>query len=130
MADDGRDRGVVGEGALFDCSALFDGVGAHAGVLGGLFGGAEHAVRGPWPGRPGAAALLAPDAANTKVWIYCRLPGPAVSGDYGSTTVWDGVGCYQRPGGPVEYFGTPNHAVATDAWIYTGNNNAIGPHCA
>ncbi|MFF0390376.1 hypothetical protein ACFYS8_17040 [Kitasatospora sp. NPDC004615] len=66
---------------------------------------------------------------RTKVWIYCTLPGPAVTGNYGPTTVWDAVGYYQRPGGPVEWFASYDHSVTTDAWIYTGTSQPVGTTC-
>lgn len=49
------------------------------------------------------------------VWIVCYVPGQSITGPYGTTTIWDlsDDGYYY-----------------TDAWIYTGSNDAVVPRCA
>jgi hypothetical protein len=68
---------------------------------------------------------------GTKVYIDCYLDGVTVTGPNGPTTIWDAVGTYQTPGGPVLTFadGGGVFVVSSDAWIYTGSNNPVVPHC-
>jgi hypothetical protein len=53
-------------------------------------------------------------AANTSIWIVCHVTGQSITGPYDTTTMWDlsDDGYYY-----------------TDAWLYTGTNNAVVPAC-
>ena len=52
--------------------------------------------------------------ANSQLTIACYVDGQAITGPYGTTTIWDLAddGYYY-----------------TDAWLYTGSNNPVVPHC-
>jgi hypothetical protein len=52
---------------------------------------------------------------NSALWIVCYVNGQAISGPYGTSTIWDlsDDGYYY-----------------TDAWLYTGSNNPVVPACA
>ena len=68
---------------------------------------------------------------GTRVWIDCYFTGPSVTGPYGTTDIWDDIAGYIEPGQSiVTVFSNPGtYAVASDAWIYTGTNNPVVPHC-
>ncbi|WP_298440695.1 hypothetical protein [Gordonia sp. (in: high G+C Gram-positive bacteria)] len=51
---------------------------------------------------------------KTRVTIDCTTTGPAVKGDYGTSTIWDHIA---------------GSGYVADAWIYTGTNNAVAPRC-
>jgi surface antigen len=53
-------------------------------------------------------------ATNSAITIFCYVDGQAITGPYNTTTIWDlsNDGYYY-----------------TDAWLYTGTNNAAVPHC-
>ena len=52
--------------------------------------------------------------ANSALWIVCYVRGESITGPYNTTNIWnlsdDGY-----------YY--------TDAWLYTGSNGAVVPHC-
>lgn len=64
---------------------------------------------------------------NSRVKITCYLTGDTING----TSIWDAIGMYQVPGGSVTVFGpAPNaHDMATDAYIFTGSDAPVVPHC-
>lgn len=66
---------------------------------------------------------------GTKVYLTCYLTGVSVTGPNGPTTIWDAVGMYQTPGGPLVSYTPGPFVVSSDAWIYTGSNNPVVPHC-
>ena len=72
-------------------------------------------------------------AATALVWpgvyIECYLTGVSVTGPNGPTTIWDVVGMYQTPGGPLAAYTPGPFVVPSDAWIYTGSNDPVVPHC-
>jgi hypothetical protein len=64
---------------------------------------------------PGDAYASGPTRpANSSLTIVCYVTGTAITGPYGSTTIWDLAddGYYY-----------------TDAWLYTGSSGAVVPRC-
>lgn len=55
---------------------------------------------------------------GTSVNIQCTVTGQRMTGPYGATTIWNRV----AHGGRTGY--------VTDAYIYTGTNNAAAPRCS
>lgn len=55
---------------------------------------------------------------NTTLAIACVLGGPAVTGPYGTESIWD----------RVTYNGVTGYV--SDAWMYTGTNGAVAPTCS
>ncbi|MFW6600297.1 peptidoglycan DD-metalloendopeptidase family protein [Propionibacteriaceae bacterium Y2011] len=53
-------------------------------------------------------------APGTRVTIQCTAQGTAVTGPWGSTTLWDKLS---------------DGTWASDAWLYTGTNDAVAPAC-
>ncbi|MFF7453948.1 hypothetical protein [Kitasatospora sp. NPDC008115] len=66
---------------------------------------------------------------NTRLYIYCWLKGPEVDGMWGKSSVWDAVGLYQEPGGPVTGPSDLRHLVFPDGWVWTGSNTPNVPRC-
>lgn len=64
-----------------------------------------------------SAASLACIPKGTSVTIYCTTSGPAQTGPYGTSSVWDRT-VY---GGATGY--------VSDAWVYTGTNNPVAGAC-
>ncbi|MFT4088963.1 MAG: hypothetical protein QM658_17765 [Gordonia sp. (in: high G+C Gram-positive bacteria)] len=60
------------------------------------------------------APIVARLADKTKVNIDCTTTGPAVKGDYGTSTIWDHIA---------------GSGYVADAWIYTGTNGRVAPEC-
>lgn len=54
---------------------------------------------------------------STTLAIACVAYGPAVTGPYGTETIWD----------RVSYNGVTGYV--SDAWMYTGSNGAVAPAC-
>ncbi|BBC35620.1 hypothetical protein SGFS_069140 [Streptomyces graminofaciens] len=53
-------------------------------------------------------------AEGARVPIFCQTPGQTISGPYGTTKVWDNIG-------DGEYI--------SDAYVYTGSDGYVAPHC-
>lgn len=66
---------------------------------------------------------------NTTVQVWCWVSGPAVTGPFGTTTVWDAVNSYTTPSGQnVAFVG--GTVFSSDAWINTGGDTSkMLPHC-
>lgn len=64
---------------------------------------------------PGNQYAAGPNhAKGTSIQIACYVTGQSITGPYDTTTIWDlAVGGYWY----------------TDAWLYTGTNEAAVPHC-
>ncbi|MER6959222.1 SH3 domain-containing protein [Streptomyces sp. NPDC000618] len=54
-------------------------------------------------------------AEGTKVPIFCQTPGTSVSGPYGTTNIWDNIADGQ---------------FVSDAYVRTGSDGYVAPHCA
>ncbi|MEI2779625.1 MAG: hypothetical protein V9G19_27440 [Tetrasphaera sp.] len=61
--------------------------------------------------------VLACIPVNTYISIDCTITGAAVSGPYGTTTLWD----------HTSYAGKSGYV--SDAWVYTGTANPVAPTC-
>jgi uncharacterized protein YraI len=68
-------------------------------------------------GPNGSTALIGCIPHNTVVDIQCTAQGNAVTGPYGTETIWD----------RTTYNGTIGYIA--DAWVYTGTNSAVAPAC-
>jgi hypothetical protein len=68
-------------------------------------------------GPNGNTTLVGCVPQNTTINIQCTAQGNAVTGPYGTETIWD----------RTTYNGTPGFVA--DAWVYTGTNNAAAPAC-
>jgi hypothetical protein len=66
---------------------------------------------------------------GTQVHVYCYLTGPAVTGPAGTTTIWDAIDVFRVPGGTTSAWDAGAFIVSSDAWIFTGSDNPIVPHC-
>lgn len=67
---------------------------------------------------PGAAnPLIGCIPQNTIIPIQCTAQGNAVTGPYGTETIWDRTSYGGKTG------------FVSDAWVYTGTNNAVAPSC-
>jgi hypothetical protein len=86
----------------------------------------SHSGTGPVTG---TEPILGTYPFGTKVYIYCYLTGASVTGPNGPTTIWDAVSEFQPPGGAMNAYGPGPFAVSSDAWIYTGSNDPVVPHC-
>ncbi len=86
----------------------------------------SHVGTGPVTGQEGIVTTY---PFGTKVHIYCYLDGVSVTGPNGPTTIWDAVDMYQALGGSLSIYGSGAYVVSSDAWIYTGSNNPVVPHC-
>jgi hypothetical protein len=75
--------------------------------------------------------IIATYPQNTQVHILCVFTGPAETGPFGPTTVWDAIDYFQEPGGTLTFYSPiPPYAVSSDAWINTGTNNPVAPPCS
>ncbi|WP_344337641.1 hypothetical protein [Kitasatospora putterlickiae] len=72
--------------------------------------------------------LFAAFPYNTGLRVFCRLSGPSVTGPWGGSAIWDRVGFYEWPGAGG-YGSTVRTLAVPDAWVYTGSNNPVVPHC-
>lgn len=64
---------------------------------------------------PSLSASVVGELRNgDRVEIDCQTEGPAVTGDYGRTTLWDRI---------------KGRGYVSDAWIYTGSNSRVAPTC-
>ena len=88
-------------------------------------GGSPPAV-GTILGSQGRAFYIGPDTATaqvgtipngTQITVDCTVGGQAATGPYGTETTWDRT----NYGGSVGF--------VSDAWVYTGTNNAAFPSC-
>jgi len=68
-------------------------------------------------GPNGSTALIGCIPHNTVINIQCTAKGNAVTGPYGTETIWD----------RTTYNGTTGYVA--DAWVYTGTNSAVAPAC-
>jgi hypothetical protein len=59
-------------------------------------------------------------------WNGCAC---ASAGPNGPTTTWDAVDFFHKPGGPLEFYTNGPFVMSNDAWIYTGSNDRVVPHC-
>ncbi|MER6360906.1 hypothetical protein [Kitasatospora sp. NPDC001527] len=113
-----------------------DAIGGHASDRPWIgWNGCVAATDGLWSrfydGRPQVAwsdELFTAFPYNTGLSISCWLSGPAVQGPWGTSTVWDKVELYEWPGAGASGFTFRTLAVP-DAWVYTGSNDPVVPHC-
>ncbi|MFE7562486.1 hypothetical protein [Kitasatospora sp. NPDC057500] len=118
--------------AAAGCSAI----GGHASDDASIvWNGCVAATDGLWSrfydGRPQVAwsdELFMAFPYNTGLRIFCWLNGPSVAGPWGSSAIWDRVGFYEWPGGGGAGF-TYRELAVPDAWVYTGSNDPVVPHC-
>ena len=68
-------------------------------------------------GPNGSTALIGCIPQNTTIDIQCTAQGNAVTGPYGTETIWD----------RTTYNGVAGYVA--DAWVYTGTNSAVAPAC-
>ena len=68
-------------------------------------------------GASGSTALIGCIPVNTIISIQCTAQGNAVTGPYGTETIWDRTSY----GGQTGY--------VADAWVFTGTNGAAAPTC-
>ena len=72
----------------------------------------------PRTGPSSAYGIIGCVPVNTSISIDCTVTGAAVSGPYGTTTLWD----------HTAYAGKSGYV--SDAWVYTGTANPVAPTCA
>ena len=68
-------------------------------------------------GANGNTRLVGCIPVNTTIGIDCTAQGNAVTGPYGTETIWD----------HTSYNGTAGYVA--DAWVYTGKNGPVAPAC-
>ncbi|MFT3660769.1 MAG: CHAP domain-containing protein [Gordonia sp. (in: high G+C Gram-positive bacteria)] len=51
---------------------------------------------------------------GNKITIECQTTGTAVTGPYGTSTLWNRI---------------PGRGYVADAWVYTGSNSRVAPNC-
>lgn len=62
--------------------------------------------------------------------LYCWVYGPAITGPWGTTSVWDAVASYTPPGSWTVVFGPGTKVFSSDAWLNTGGDTSkMLPHC-
>jgi uncharacterized protein YraI len=62
--------------------------------------------------------------------IYCWVSGPAVTGPYGTTSVWDALDGYTTPSGQRYAFSGGTKVFSSDAWLDTGGDTSkMVAHC-
>ncbi|MEZ0070149.1 uncharacterized protein YraI [Streptacidiphilus sp. MAP12-20] len=67
---------------------------------------------------------------NSNADLYCWVSGPAVTGPFGTTTVWDAVNDYTTPGGQSIAYVGGTRVFSSDAWLNTGGDTSkMLPHC-
>lgn len=67
---------------------------------------------------------------NSIAQLYCWVYGPAVTGPWGTTSVWDAVNGYTTPWGENVAYGAGPKVFSSDAWLDTGGDTSkMLPHC-
>jgi uncharacterized protein YraI len=67
---------------------------------------------------------------NSNAVLYCWVTGPAVTGPFGTTTVWDAVDSYTTASGQSVAFVGDSRVFSSDAWLNTGGDTSkMLPHC-
>lgn len=67
---------------------------------------------------------------NSTAQTYCWVSGPAVTGPYGTTSVWDAINGYTTPWGENIVFCCGTKVFSSDAWLDTGGDTSkMVPHC-
>lgn len=67
---------------------------------------------------------------NSTAQIYCWVGGPAITGPYGTTSVWDAINGYTTPSGQNYLFCCGREVFSSDAWLDTGSDTSkMVPHC-
>ncbi|MGB7962226.1 MAG: cutinase family protein [Propionicimonas sp.] len=68
-------------------------------------------------GASGSTGLIGCIPINTMIPVICVAQGNAVTGPYGTSTIWDRTTWNNQTG------------YVSDAWVYTGTNAAVAPNC-
>lgn len=67
---------------------------------------------------------------NSTAQLYCWVYGPAITGPWGTTSVWDAVAGYTTPWGQNVVYGAGTKVFSSDAWLNTGGDTSkMLPHC-
>lgn len=67
---------------------------------------------------------------NSIAQLYCWVSGPAITGPWGTTSVWDAVNGYTTPWGQNVVYGAGPKVFSSDAWLDTGGDTSkMLPHC-
>ena len=119
--DTGRSTGAqrrrrIALGAVVACTALALAFAAAASATSGTVTGTGSCLNertGPGTGY----SVITCISDGTSVGIACQTTGDTVTGPWGPTNIWDYID-YGNRGGYV-----------TDAYVYTGTNGFVAPHC-